>query len=213
MTELEELYAAIKVCPDCDLCKARTHAVPGEGSPTAEIMFVGEGPGFNEDQQGRPFVGAAGKFLDELLVSIGHERPSVYITNVLKCRPPNNRDPLPNEVEACRKYLLRQIELINPRLIVTLGRFSLAWFFPKDSIGKVHGQLRRLGERHYYHVYHPAAALHAGNLRKVIQDDFSRIPAALEKAREAQAVAVGAAVSAEPAAEPAAAGKQMKLFQ
>lgn len=208
MTELEGLYAAIKVCPDCDLCKTRTHAVPGEGSPTAEIMFVGEGPGFNEDQQGRPFVGAAGKFLDELIVSIGQQRSSVYITNVLKCRPPNNRDPLPNEVEACRKYLLRQIELINPKLIVTLGRFSLAWFFPRDSIGKVHGQLRRLGDRHFYHVYHPAAALHAGNLRKVIQEDFSRIPAALAKARESEAVAV--AVGAGAAAEPTA--EQMKLF-
>jgi DNA polymerase len=172
-------------------------------------MFVGEGPGFNEDQQGRPFVGAAGKFLDELLVSIGHARPSVYITNVLKCRPPNNRDPLPNEVEACRKYLLRQIELINPKLIVTLGRFSLAWFFPNDRIGKVRGQLRRLGDRHFYHVYHPAAALHAGNLRKVIQEDFSRIPAALAKARESEAVAV--AVSVGAAAEPTA--EQMKLFQ
>ena len=209
MTELDALYAAIKVCPDCDLCKTRTHAVPGEGSPTAEIMFVGEGPGFNEDQQGRPFVGAAGKFLDELLVSIGHERPSVYITNVLKCRPPNNRDPLPNEVESCRKYLLRQIELVNPKLIVTLGRFSLAWFFPKDSIGKVHGKLRQMNGRFYYHLYHPAAALHAGNLRKVIQEDFSRIPAALAKAREAEPVAVGAGVGA--AAEPQA--EQMKLFQ
>lgn len=208
VTELEGLYAAIKVCPDCDLCKTRTQAVPGEGSPTAEIMFVGEGPGFNEDQQGRPFVGAAGKFLDELLASIGQARSSVYITNVLKCRPPNNRDPLPNEVEACRKYLLRQIELINPKLIVTLGRFSLAWFFPNDRIGKVRGQLRRLGDRHLYHVYHPAAALHAGNLRKVIQEDFSRIPAALAKAREPEqvAVAVGAGATAEPAA------KQMKMF-
>jgi DNA polymerase len=159
------------------------------------MMFVGEGPGFNEDQQGRPFVGAAGKFLDELLLSIGTQRSEVYITNVLKCRPPNNRDPLPNEVEACRKYLLRQIELIKPRLIVTLGRFSLAWFFPRDSIGKAHGQLRRLGDQHFYHVYHPAAALHAGNLRKVIQEDFARIPAALAKAHEAQAQAVAVAVA------------------
>lgn len=208
MTELESLYAAIKACPDCDLCKTRTKAVPGEGSPTAEIMLVGEGPGYNEDQQGRPFVGAAGKFLDELLASIGTRRSEVYITNVLKCRPPNNRDPLPNEVEACRKYLLRQIELIRPRLIVTLGRFSLAWFFPRDSIGKAHGQLRRLGNQYLYHVYHPAAALHAGNLRKVIQEDFARIPAALEKARESQAAAMPVAVSV--AAEPAP--EQMRLL-
>lgn len=175
--------------------------MPGEGAFDAEIMFVGEGPGANEDQQGRPFVGAAGKFLDELLASIGQARSSVYITNVLKCRPPGNRDPLPNEIEACRKYLLRQIELINPKLIVTLGRFSMAWFFPKDSIGKVHGTLRKLGNRHYYHVYHPAAALHAGNLRKVILEDFAKIPAALAKAKETDRVAVTAGAPAEPIAQ------------
>ncbi len=218
MTELESLYASIKICPDCDLCKTRTRAVPGEGSPNAEMMFVGEGPGFNEDQQGRPFVGAAGKFLDELLVSIGTQRSEVYITNVLKCRPPNNRDPLPNEVEACRKYLLRQIELIKPRLIVTLGRFSLAWFFPRDSIGKAHGRLRVLGNQHFYHVYHPAAALHAGNLRKVIQEDFARIPAALAKAHEAQveaaaeAVAVGAGAGSERSAASDPPPEQMRLL-
>lgn len=170
-------------------------------------MFIGEGPGFHEDQQGRPFVGAAGKFLDEMLNSIGLQRSDVYITNVLKCRPPNNRDPVPEEVEACRGYLLRQIELINPRLIVTLGRFSLAWFFPRDSISKVHGSLRRLGERHFMHLYHPAAALHAGNLRKTITEDFLKIPAALAKAREAREP-VGAATAA--AAEPPAA--QGRLF-
>ncbi len=204
MSDIESLNAAIRSCTDCDLCKTRTQAVPGEGAFDADVMFVGEGPGFNEDQQGRPFVGAAGKFLDELLGTIGRDRTSVYIANVVKCRPPNNRDPLPNEIDACRKYLLKQIELIDPKLIVTLGRFSMAWFFPKDSISKVHGTLRRLGSRHYYHVYHPAAALHAGNLRKVIIEDFSRIPAALEKVRESQAVAVGAAAAA---AEPAAQGR------
>jgi len=199
MSDIDDLYAQIVACQDCDLCKTRTRAVPGDGPITAEIMFVGEGPGFNEDQQGRPFVGAAGKFLEEMLASIGMKRSDVYITNVLKCRPPNNRDPLPNEIEACRKYLLRQIELINPTLIVTLGRFSLAWFFPRDSIGKVHGSLRRLADRHFYHLYHPAAALHAGNLRQTIKEDFSRIPAALQKARDSQPVAVGAAV--EPPTE------------
>lgn len=201
MSDIESLYATIRSCTDCGLCKTRTQAVPGEGALDAELMFIGEGPGFHEDQQGRPFVGAAGKFLDELLASIGHERSSVYIANVLKCRPPGNRDPLPNEVEACRKYLLRQIEIIDPKLIVTLGRFSMAWFFPKDSISKVRGTLRKLGNRHYYHVYHPAAALHAGNLRKVIQEDFSRIPAALARVRESQLVAVGAAAAAEPVAQ------------
>jgi DNA polymerase len=187
--------------------------VPGEGSPRAEIIFIGEGPGFHEDQQGRPFVGQAGKLLDELLASIGLSRADVFIANVVKCRPPNNRDPLPEEVDTCRPYLLRQIELINPLLIVTLGRFSLGWFFPGDSIGRVHGTLRRLDGRFFFHLYHPAAALHAGNLRQTIQEDFSKIPAALSKARGL------AATSGEPAGEPVAAGvqaqagaEQMKLF-
>jgi uracil-DNA glycosylase family 4 len=207
MTELEALYSRINVCEDCGLCETRTHAVPGEGPPDAHIMFVGEGPGFHEDQQARPFVGAAGKFLDEMLASIGLRRTDVYITNVLKCRPPGNRDPLPDEVEACRAYLLKQIELINPRLIVTLGRFSLAWFFPRDSITKVHGTLRRLGDRHFMHLYHPAAALHAGNLRRTIEDDFSKIPAALRKVEEArEAVLAVMAASAEPEAE------QIRMF-
>jgi len=165
-------------------------------------MFVGEGPGFHEDQQARPFVGPAGKLLEELLASAGLRRSDVYITNVVKCRPPNNRDPLPAEIEACRKYLSLQIQTIDPKLIVTLGRYSLAWFFPRDSISKVHGHLRRQNGMHYLHMYHPAAALHAGNLRKTIEDDFRRIPQALDKVRQAeQPVAV-----AEPAPD------QMRLF-
>jgi DNA polymerase len=160
-------------------------------------MFVGEGPGFHEDQQGRPFVGQAGKFLEDLLASIGLTRADVYICNVIKCRPPANRDPLPNEVEACRPFLLKQIELIDPALIVTLGRFSLAWFFPRDSISKVRGRLRQLGNRHYYHLYHPAAALHNGSLRQTIVEDFARIPQALDKIRERQPVAAAAEPSAE----------------
>jgi DNA polymerase len=160
-------------------------------------MFVGEGPGFHEDQQGRPFVGAAGKFLEELLGSINLTRSDVYICNVVKCRPPGNRDPVPEEVEACRPFLLRQIELIDPALIVTLGRFSLSWFFPRDSIGKVRGRLRQMGGRHYYHVYHPAAALHNGGLRQVIQDDFAKIPQALEKIRADGPVAAAVPTSVE----------------
>jgi DNA polymerase len=169
----------------------------------AEIMFVGEGPGFHEDQQARPFVGPAGKFLDELLASIGYKRSDVYITNVVKCRPPENRDPLPNEVDACRAFLEEQISRIRPRVIVTLGRYSLAWFFPRDTISKVHGHVRERDGRIFVHIYHPAAALHAGGLRKVIQDEFQRIPAALERARGSQEL-VTAAV--EPSAE------QMRLF-
>ncbi len=205
MSALEELYSRIAACPDCDLCRNRTHAVPGEGPPNAEVLFVGEGPGFHEDQQARPFVGPAGRFLEEMLASVGLRRSDVYITNVVKCRPPNNRDPLPTEIEACRKHLERQIELIQPRLIVTLGRYSLAWFFPRDSISKVHGRLRERGRTYFLHMYHPAAALHAGNLRYVIMEDFRKIPEALDKARQVDRAQEPALV-AEPPAE------QMRLF-
>lgn len=176
--------------------------MPGEGPADAEVMFVGEGPGFHEDQQARPFVGPAGKLLDDLLGLGGLKRSDVYITNVVKCRPPNNRDPLPNEIDACRKHLETQIALISPKLVVTLGRYSLAWFFPGDSISKVHGHLRRQNEMYFLHMYHPAAALHAGNLRKTIEDDFRRIPQALGKIRETEQPAL----VAEPATE------QMRLF-
>ncbi len=203
MSELEAICDRIRSCPDCDLCKTRTHAVPGEGPPDAEVVFVGEGPGFHEDQQGRPFVGPAGRFLDELLASAGLKRSEVYITNVIKCRPPGNRDPLPGEIEACRKYLLRQIELIKPGLVVTLGRFSLAWFFPRDSISKVHGHLRRRDDIYFLHMYHPAAALHAGNLRQVILEDFRKIPEALATIRR---------VSQPEPAPPQPAAQQMRLL-
>ena len=203
-TGLEELYRRIASCPDCDLCQTRTHAVPGEGPANAEVMFVGEAPGFYEDQQARPFVGPAGRFLDELIASAGLRRDQVYITNVIKCRPPDNRDPLPTEIEACRQHLQRQIELIKPRLIVTLGRYSLAWFFPRDAIGKVHGNLRLRDGIHILHMYHPAAALHAGNMRKVIEEDFRKIPEALEKARQSQQpISIP-----QPEPEP----EQMRLF-
>lgn len=176
--------------------------MPGEGPAGAEVMFVGEGPGFHEDQQGRPFVGPAGRFLEELLASIGLRRTDVFIANVVKCRPPGNRDPMPSEIEACRAFLERQIELIKPRVIVTLGRYSLAWFFPRDSIGKVHGQVRQREGTFFVNLYHPAAALHAGNLRRVIEEDFKKIPQALTRAREA----LEALRTPEPAQE------QMRLF-
>ena len=185
MSELEELHQRIAACPDCDLCRTRTHAVPGEGPPNAEVLFVGEAPGFYEDQQARPFVGPAGRFLDELIASIGLRRDQGFITNVVKCRPPNNRDPLPGEIDACRKHLQRQIELIGPRIIVSLGRYSLAWFFPREAISKVHGQAKVRDGIYFIPMYHPAAALHAGNMRKVIEEDFRKIPAVLERAREA----------------------------
>ncbi|MCH7998147.1 MAG: uracil-DNA glycosylase [Chloroflexi bacterium] len=185
MSDLQELHQRIASCPDCDLCRTRTNAVPGEGPPDAEILFVGEGPGFYEDQQSRPFVGPAGKFLEELLASIGLRRDQVFITNIVKCRPPNNRDPLPGEIEACQKYLKRQIELIRPKVIVSLGRHSLAWFSPGDKISRAHGQVKVMDGIYFIPIYHPAAALHAGNMRKVIEEDFKKIPAVLDRAREA----------------------------
>ena len=202
MSDLQELHQRIASCPDCDLCRTRTNAVPGEGPPDAEILFVGEGPGFYEDQQSRPFVGPSGKFLEELLASIGLRRDQVFITNVVKCRPPNNRDPLPGEIEACRKYLERQIELIKPKVIVSLGRYSLAWFSPRDTISKTHGQPKVKDGIYFIPMYHPAAALHAGSMRKVIEEDFKKIPAVLERAR------VAPPEQAAPEPEP----EQMRLF-
>ena len=203
MSALQDLVARISSCPDCDLCKTRTRAVPGEGPEQAQIMLVGEGPGFREDQQGRPFVGPAGRFLEELLESIGLKRTDVYITNVVKCRPPQNRDPLPDEVEACRKYLEEQIRTISPAVIVTLGRHSLAWFFPRDTISKVHGQIREKDGIQFLHMYHPAAALHSGGLRQTILDEFRRLPGALERAR-------AGAQALEPGTPPP---EQMRMFQ
>jgi uracil-DNA glycosylase family 4 len=200
MSALTSLNQEIAVCPDCDLCRTRTHAVPGEGPEDAEIMFVGEAPGFYEDQQARPFVGAAGRFLEELLASIGYRRDQVFIANVIKCRPPENRDPLPKEIEACRKWLTRQIEIIKPTVIVTLGRYSLAWFFPGESIGRIHGQARYRDGICFLPMYHPAAALHAGNMRRTIEEDFRKLPTILKEARDKG--------SREETPEP----QQMRLF-
>ncbi len=163
-------------CRDCGLCAGRTNSVPGEGNPDADIMCIGEGPGFYEDQQGRPFVGASGKFLDELLGGIGLDRRKVFITNVVKCRPPENRDPQPDEIAACGKYLEEQIRVIDPKVIVTLGRHSMQRYFPGEAISKIHGQPRRKDGRIIVPMYHPAAALHQGNLRKVIEADFRKLP-------------------------------------
>jgi DNA polymerase len=179
---LRALAAEIGACPKCDLARTRTHAVPGEGRPDADIVFIGEGPGFYEDQQARPFVGPAGKFLDELLASIGLRRQDVYIANVIKCRPPGNRDPLPAETAACKPWLDRQLDIIDPKVIVTLGRFSMSRYFPGQSISKIHGQPRRFGEVTVVPMYHPAAALHQASLRRVIEQDFQRLPALLAEA-------------------------------
>ncbi len=179
---LSELAIGIGGCQKCDLAKTRTRAVPGEGNPNADIVFIGEGPGFHEDQQARPFVGAAGKFLDELLASIGLKRSDVFICNVLKCRPPSNRDPLPTEIATCKPWLDEQIETISPRVIVTLGRFSMSRYFPGQAISKIHGQPRKLGDVTIVPMYHPAAALHQGSLRKTIEYDFRKLPGVLAEA-------------------------------
>ena len=176
LDSLETIAEAVAICTLCELCKSRTHAVPGEGKPDARIMFIGEGPGWHEDQQGRPFVGAAGKFLNELLDKAGVTRADVFITNVVKCRPPSNRDPLPDEIAACSRYLERQIELIDPDVIVTLGRFSMAKYFPGERISKIHGQAKEIGGRLVVPMYHPAAALHQSALRGAIEDDFAKLP-------------------------------------
>lgn len=184
MSGLAQLYQEIIACHDCELAKYRTRVVPGEGSEDADLLFIGEAPGWHEDQQGRPFVGPAGQFLEQLLASIGLQREEVYIANVIKCRPPQNREPLPAEIQTCRKWLDRQVELIRPRMIVTLGRHSLSRYFPNESIGKIHGKPRKLEDVVYYPMYHPAAALHQGSLRRTIETDMLRIPQILAQARE-----------------------------
>ena len=180
MDSLDEVAQAVRDCADCPLHRGRTNAVPGEGSPWAELMFIGEGPGFHEDRQGRPFVGPAGQLLEGLLASIGTNRNDVFIANMVKCRPPDNRDPEPTEIAACKKYLDRQIELVDPKLIVTLGRFSLGRFFPGESITRARGKLREKDGRHIFPVLHPAAALRRPELRKTLVEDFRAIADILE---------------------------------
>src|SRR5919108_4248241 len=185
--KLERLAKKIKVCTLCELHRSRTEAVPGEGPAHAEIMLIGEGPGAREDEQGRPFVGASGKFLDQLLEQAGVTRADVFITNVVKCRPPGNRDPLPDEIEICTSnYLEHQIEIVNPSIIVTLGRHSMGLFFKGAKITQIHGQMRQVGDRFVIAMFHPAAALHQQTLKSVIMADFAKLPALLEKARSAR---------------------------
>ena len=174
--ELKKVAQEVAVCSKCELHFSRKLAVPGDGPANTPIMFIGEGPGFHENEQGKPFVGAAGKFLDELLGKIGMKRQEVFITNVVKCRPPGNRDPLPQELAACSEYLERQIQAINPKVIVTLGRYSMAHFLPNAKISEVHGQGMKVKGRLIVAMYHPAAALHQQSLRPTIEADFARLP-------------------------------------
>jgi uracil-DNA glycosylase len=203
---LAEIAAEVKVCPKCELARTRTHAVPGDGNPNARIMFIGEAPGWHEDQQGKPFVGAAGKFLNELLALAGLKREDVFITNVVKCRPPGNRDPMPDEIAACAPYLDRQIAAINPDVVVTLGRFSMARWFPGERISRIHGQPKKADGRMVVPMYHPAAALHQSALRGAIEEDFAKLPKVLVEAERERAKRADEAKPEEP--PPA----QMKLF-
>lgn len=203
---LNEISAEVSTCMLCELHHSRKNAVPGEGPENSEIMFIGEGPGFHENEQGRPFVGAAGKFLEELLSKIGMKREEVFITNVVKCRPPKNRDPQPEEVDTCTKtYLDRQIQAINPKVIVTLGRFSMNLFIPNVKISNVHGQPVQVKGRLVVPMYHPAAALHQGSLRPVIENDFHLLPKLI-----ADAGAPPKAIEEEGNGEPEP--KQLNLF-
>ena len=183
---LVELYEQIADCPACVLAKTRTQTVPGSGPASAAVMCIGEAPGAREDERGLPFIGAAGRFLDELLAGIGMSREIVHIANVVKCRPPGNRDPAPEEMAACKAFLDRQIALVDPLLIVTLGRFSMARWFPGATISRIHGQPERFGDRLVMPMFHPAAALRRGDLRPVIEADFAQIPRLLEEARAAR---------------------------
>ena len=183
--ELQAIAAEVNVCVKCQLHLGRKKAVPGEGPADAQIMFIGEGPGFFDNAQGRPFVGAAGKFLEELLGDIGLKREQVFICNVVKCRPPGNRDPEFDELKACSDYLERQIKAIQPAVIVTLGRFSMARFLPNAKISVVHGQARMVDGRLVVAMFHPAAALHQPSLKQSVVEDFKKLPGLIAGAAKA----------------------------
>ncbi|HEY0757596.1 MAG TPA: uracil-DNA glycosylase [Ktedonobacteraceae bacterium] len=206
---LQEIASEISVCEKCSLCKGRNKSVPGEGHTQPKILFIGEGPGRNEDQQGRPFVGQAGQVLEEALASIGLQRSDVFITNVVKCRPPDNRDPLPNEIAACNEYLERQIEALDPQVIVTLGRFSMAKFFPGQKISAIHGRAKAGRKRLYIAMYHPAAALRSPTTMQEFRADFKKIPIIIAEAERRAAAGILLAEPAKPKEEPP---QQMSLF-
>lgn len=188
--KLEKIAQAARVCTQCRLCEKRTNAVPGVGNPQAEVMLIGEGPGKNEDLKGEPFVGAAGKFLDTMLAEVGWKREDVFITNVVKCRPPENRDPEDDEVEACTSlYLFKQVQIIQPAVIVLLGRHALGRFFSGFQISAVHGRAMRRGGQVYFPLYHPAVALYNGSTRATLIADFKKLPPLIKKIRKEKAAA------------------------
>jgi len=196
--ELERIAERIGRCTRCALCRSATRAVPGEGPADARIMLIGEAPGLNEDRQGRPFIGASGQFLTELLRSAGLRREDVFITNVVKHRPPDNRDPQPEEIDACAEFLDAQIAAIDPHVIITLGRFSMARWFPGERIMRIHGSPRRIDGRTIVPMMHPAAALHQPNNRPLIGADFERLPAILAEAQRSRSNPPTLATSVPP---------------
>jgi DNA polymerase len=207
---LEAIGAEVRACRMCKLCQTRTVGVPGEGSSTAEIMFIGEAPGFHEDQQGRPFVGAAGQLLTEMLSGIGLRREDVFITNVVRCRPPGNRDPLPDELSACDTYTQRQIAVLDPKLIVTLGRYSMARFVGSGPMRDLHGRTREWNGITCLAMYHPAAILRTptAEMRRIYAEDFRKIPTLLDEARRKRAALTAASAAAEATAQL----DQLRLF-
>lgn len=212
MAESLELIASeVRSCTKCPLHDAgRTHPVPGEGRHNAQIMFIGEGPGFHEDQSGRPFVGPSGNFLNEMLQMIGMRREDVFITNVVKCRPPGNRDPEQIEIDTCTQaYLHRQIELIDPKVIVTLGRYSMALWFPSARISHIHGKPRKVGKRLIVPFFHPAAALHQQSLRDTLLEDFKKLP---EFVSQVAATWDSDSESEKPDDQPPQEAQQLSLF-
>ncbi len=191
MSALEDLRQEIVVCTKCKtLVASRTQVVPGDGAEDASIMFIGEGPGFNEDKQGSPFVGQAGAFLNELLALINLKREQVFITNIIKCRPPENREPLPYEIQNCRPWLDVQIAVIKPKIIVLLGRYAMASFLPDKSITKVHGTAQKVGNITYFAMYHPAAALYQQSLRETLKADMLKLQGILTQATKIESAPV-----------------------
>jgi DNA polymerase len=209
----EELAAIARQVQDCTLCslhQGRIQGVPGSGPADARLMFIGEGPGYHENRQGLPFVGPAGKFLDELLALAGLQRSDVFIGNVVKCRPPQNRDPQPDEIQTCTStYLFRQIDIIDPPVIVTLGRFSMTLFLPGEKISRIHGQPRRIRGRLVVPMMHPAAGLHQPQNRPLIEADFRRLPEILAQAEQEAAGQPDAADSDDPEDPPL---EQLSMF-
>src|SRR5437588_1722986 len=199
---LDAIGADVRACQLCRLSQTRTQGVPGDGDPHAEIFFIGEGPGFHEDQQGRPFVGAAGQLLTEMLRNIGLRRQDVFITNVVRCRPPGNRDPLPDELQACDTFTQRQIAVLDPKLIVTLGRYSMARFVGQGPMRDLHGRTREWNGITCLAMYHPAFILRTPTLemRRMYEEDFRKIPALLNAARAKRAAALDQTAALQTAA-------------